>query len=86
MQGNPWEEREYVPRIRKVLPMVKFIDNKDIEYKDDREQDEANILLEILPKLGFWQFEKSGRKKQMILVYWIKCTSHLKDQIGLEMG
>ena len=53
MQGNPWEEREYVPRIRKVLPMVKFIDNKDIEYKDDREQDEANILLEILPKLGF---------------------------------
>ena len=53
MQGNPWEDSEYVPRIRKVLPMVKFIDNKDIEYKDDREQDEANILLEILPKLGF---------------------------------
>ena len=47
--------------------MVKFIDNKDIEYKDDREQDEANILLEILPKLGFWQFDNCGRKKQLII-------------------
>ena len=51
IQGNPFQDKDYWHRAREILPSVTYLDDRDIDFKE--EKDDFENLLGILPKLGF---------------------------------